>query len=93
MGRMPSRVPLVVQDKGSVAHLVDARVLGQRSTSDAACALDDVQDTWRQACLQRQLADAQRAERRLLRHLPAQKFQSWEGSKLGTWLSSQTARE
>ena len=56
-------------------------LLRQCSAGDAAGALDDVQDTWRQPCLQRQLADAQRAERGLLCNLAAPHNSALEDSK------------
>ena len=48
--------------------LVDVRVLGERGAG-VAVARDDVQDAGRDAGLERELAEAQRAERRLLGRL------------------------
>ena len=56
---------------GELAHLVDAGVLGQRRARDRPVPRQDVDDAGRDACLNGQLAHAQRAQRGLLRHLQA----------------------
>ena len=48
------------------AHLVDARVLDERLAGDRTATRQHVQDARREARLQREFADQQRRERRLL---------------------------
>ena len=52
-------------------HLVHERVPAESAASLRAISRDDIQDSWREACLHRQLSKAQRCQHCLLCRLQA----------------------